>query len=214
MAFWDDVLLNARLASRAANQNPYQGVSTFGLVTSIGGAAVSAIGSFFAAESAKSEYKSQKLSAEFAESMSAINASAAERDAQALIQSGNRQVSLLGLQYAQEKAAQRTSTAAAGVVVGTGSSAEALASTELAKKIDAFELNLGTVSRASRVRAEAADSHSRSLLAGVSARNFGRSARTISPVSGAAASLLSSAGSVASQWVANRREELYYRSRF
>lgn len=204
----------AYLQRHFSNQNPYGGISGFGQGLSIGGAATAAIGSFFAIRDTQNQAKSNALSFEFQQSQSLLNASAAAREADAVIMSGQTQAGLIGLQYAQEKAAQRTSTAGAGVVVGTGSSAEAQASTELAKRLDLFQLNLDTVARAHRVRSESAAFRGQSILAGASARNSRRSARSLIPAAGAVTSLLSSAGTVASQWVADRRADLYYRSRF
>jgi hypothetical protein len=115
------------------------------------------------------------------------------------------------MRYAQEKAAQRTSTAAGGVVVGTGSSAEALASTELAKKLDARAINLNSLGQVSAARARSVNASNESLLARASARNLSRSASTINPGLGALTSLIGSSGAVATQWVAGKRAELYAR---
>lgn len=198
----------------APSPAPYSGLSNFGLAMSAGGAVTSAIGSFFAILDTQNQLKSQALSLEFQQSMSALNARAAERDADAVMEAGRREIALMGVAYAQEKSMQRTSTAGAGVRVGTGSSAEVLASTELAKRLNAFQMNIDTVARAHSARAEAVGHRNQGLLAGVSARNLRRSARNMSPAAGAVTSLLSSAGSVASQWAADARADLFYRSRF
>lgn len=197
-----------------ANQNPYGGISAFGQGMSIGGSVASAIGSFFAIRDTQNQAKSNALAFEFQDSMSMLNASAATREAEGILEAGRREIGQIGLRYAQEKASQRTSTAGAGVVVGTGSSAEVLASIELAKKLDTFELNLGTVARAHQSRIAGANARNDSILARVSARNSLRTARSVVPAVGAITSLVGSAGTVASQWVADSRADLYYRSRF
>lgn len=206
--FWDTIALNAHMAGQT--RNPYGGIATAGTYLQIGGAATQAIGAFFSVLDQKDALKSQKLSLEFEQTMAALNARAAEKTAQQLLQAGRTEIGQMQLQFAQEKAARRASTAGRGVVVGTGSSAEELASVELAKRTNAFMMNLNTVQRANAAQDQAVEFRNRGLLAGVSARNVGRTAAGLSPLAAVNASLLSSAGAVANQWIANKRADLYY----
>lgn len=205
--YWDTITTNAYLASR--NVNPYGRTATAGTILTIGGGVMQAIGAFADAQNSKNQLKTQALSAEFEATMAAQDARAAEKDAQAILEAGQTEIGRLGQRYAQEKAAQRTSAAGAGVRVGTGSSAEALASTELAKAIDARTINQNTLQQVNAARTRGTNARNASLLAGVSARNLRRTAGSIQPLVGAAAGLIGTGGAVASQWVASRRAEFY-----
>ena len=186
------------------------GVSTAGAILTIGGAVTSAIGAFAAIQDQKHALKAQKLSFEFEAMQAAINARGAEKFAQQLLQAGRTEIGQMQLQFAAEKAARRTSAAGRGIVTGSGSSAEELASVELASKMNAFQMNLNTVQRANAAREQGAGFQGRGLIASASARNAGRSARSLLPGAAASASLLSSAGSIANQWVATQRSDLFY----
>lgn len=172
-------------------------------VLQIAGAMQSAIGAWASAESAKSQAKAQALSMEFESSMSAINARVAESEANAQMEAGAQEIARVTAEYGQAKAAAKTSAAAAGIK-STGSAAEVQASIELAKRVDAYTINVNRVRSAEAARTQAVNSRNQSLLSSVSARNARATANSINPWVAAGGTLLSSAGQVAGYW-ANRR---------
>ena len=193
----------AAAASQSATS--YESLATFGLWTSIAGAGLQAIGNYYAAQSQKSQLKSQALAADFQQSMSALNARAAEEEAQAITEAGNREQSRIAAQYGQVKAGERAATAARGIKAGVGSAAEVQASIELAKQIDVFTVNSNAVRAANAARTQATNERNRSLLAGTSAANLRDTAGSIDPYAAVAGSLLGSASGISSQYLARER---------
>ncbi len=183
----------------------FSGLAGFGFYLNLAGSLLSAVGGFYQAKTQKFQLQSQALSMEFQASMSNINARSAEEDANYIMESGQREVGQLTMQAGQVKAAQAASATARGVKLGVGSVAEHAATIEYVKQADAFQLRAGTVRAAEAQRASAVDERNQSLIARVSARNLRGAARSVSPFAAAGASLLGSAGSVASQLAYNRR---------
>ena len=195
-------------AGFAANPNPatsYEGLSSFGFLTSIAGAGLAAVGNFYAVKSQQNALKSEALSAEFAASMSALNARAAEQDAQAITEAGNREQSRVSQQYGQAKGAARAAMAGRGIQGGYGNAAEVQASIELAKQLDMNTINSNAVRASNAARTQAVNERNQSLLAGVSAANLRGTAGSLDPFSAGATSLLNSASGISQQWLARER---------
>lgn len=184
-------------------------LSSFGIWTSIAGAGLAAVGNFYAVKSQQNALKSEALSAEFAQSMSAINARNAELDAQAITEAGVREQSRISQAYGQAKGAARSTMAGRGIQAGRGSAAEVQASIEYAKKTDMFTANSNAVRAANAARTQAVNERNQSLLAGVSAANLRSSASSLDPYAAVAGSLLGSGSSIAQQYLARSR----YRNR-
>jgi hypothetical protein len=174
----------------------YRGLSDFGFVTAIGGQAMQLVGNFYAARSARNQAKAQADSLKFRETMAYRNARAAERDAQQELRAGRHEAAVRQLQTAQEKGAETASAAARGLA-GTGSSAEVLASLELASQMDVLSIRTNAVRRANAARRQGVNYRNQGLLAGVSARNLRRTAGSISPAATAAGDLLRVGGTAA-----------------
>jgi hypothetical protein len=82
------------------------------------------------------------------------------------------------------------------------------ASEELTKQLDVNQMNANTVRAAANQRMGATDLRNQAMLANVSAQGARTSAGSISPIMGAATSLLSSATTFGSQWDWRRRLQL------
>lgn len=176
-----------------------------GWFASLSGTMLSAVGSFYAAQTAKNQAKSQALSAEFAQNMANIEARSAESDAQAIIESGQREKAALTLQHGYDRAAVQIQQAKSGTAAGVGSNAEVLASQRLMQRIDAMTMDSNTIRAANAARTRGVNARNEGLLAGVSAQNLRAGARTIDPYAAGATSLLGSAGTLASQWLYRER---------
>jgi hypothetical protein len=143
--------------------------------------------------------------AQFESELSQRNARLAEEQAYAMILAGRQQASNLTLQYGQEQAAVRASTAARGVQLGSGSAAEIQASLEFAKRLDAITTNVNAVRAAASARIGAVNERNRSIMLGASAYNLRTSGRSINPALAGASSLLGSASRVADNYLVSRR---------
>lgn len=186
------------ILARPADSVGGSGLSTIGLGAQLMGTFVSAIGAGFAAQAQKDQAKAQALSLEFQQSMANRNARLAEEDAQAILAAGRSQVAQLTAQRGQEKARKRVSAAARGV---TGASVqEILATEDLVKEIDAMTINRNAVRAAGQARRGAVNASNQGLLAGVSAGNLRRTARTISPLAAFSSESLAGAGRFAAAY--------------
>ena len=156
------------------------------MVGQIGGAATSAIGSYFGAATQKAVLNGQA-------SVADSNARISELGAQSALMQGQQQVGALTLRAGQLKSSQRAAMAANGIDLGTGNAAELQASTDIMKEIDANTLTANAVRSAWGYRTQAMNFKNEALTRRASAG-------AISPGMAAASSLLGSAGSVASSW--------------
>lgn len=168
-----------------------------GGVLQIGGSLLGTIGTYYAAKSQAHALKTQAQDLEFYESMSAINARNAEREAQDILRRGADDISLLGLKYAQERSRFAVRAGAAGVDPTTGSAGEVAASVELSRRIETYLAGIDRTRAASAARFQATDIRNRGALAGVSAGNLRSSAAGINPFGEAFGTLLGSAGRAA-----------------
>jgi len=183
-------------------------IKNIGLFTSVMGGINSAIGSYYAAQSAQYQAKSQASSLNFQSDMAAINASQAELSAQSIQEQGKTQVSQYTMRYGQERSAAVTGMAARGVALGEGSSKEVLASMDLVKDLDVLSINSNATRAAWSERTAATNYSNQSLIDRTSAGNANRTANSISPGLAVGSSLLNSATGVASQWDWRRKLSL------
>lgn len=156
------------------------------LISKVGGAVNSAVGSYYSA-------KSQASSLGFQADIADINARIAELGAQSELAAGEKQVAAQTLRAGQIKGAQRAAMAANGIDLGEGSAAEVQASTDIMKDIDKDTITANAVRSAWGYRTQATNSQIEALTKRATASG-------ISPLGSVASSLLGSAGSVASTW--------------
>lgn len=156
------------------------------LVGQIGGAASSAIGSYYSAKTQKINLQTQAYVAD-------TNARIAELGAQSALNQGQQQVGALTLKAGQLKSSQRAAMAANGIDLGVGNAAEIQASTDVMKEIDANTLTANAVRSAWGYRTQAVNFENEALTKRATAG-------AISPFGSAAGSLLGSAASVAGSW--------------
>lgn len=156
------------------------------LIGQIGGAASSAIGSYYSAATQKINLKTQANLAD-------INARIAELGAQSALLQGQQQVGALTLNAGRLKSRQRAALAANGVSLSEGNAVEIQASTDIMKEIDANTLTANAVRSAWGYRTQAVNFQNEALTKRATAG-------AISPFGSAAGSLLGSAATVAGSW--------------
>ncbi|BCB27057.1 phage protein [Sulfurimicrobium lacus] len=156
------------------------------LVTQIGGAATSAVGSYYGA-------KSQVSSMQFQAGMADINTRIAELGAQQELYKGQQQTGTLTMKAGQIKSSQRAAMAANGIDLGEGNAAEVQASTDIMKEVDKNTIEANAVRSAWGYRTQGVNYQNDALV-----KRAG--ADSISPFASAATSLLGSASGVAGSW--------------
>lgn len=150
------------------------------------GAGMSTVGSYY---SARNDRLNLGLQADLADT----NARIAELGAQSALAQGAREEQRSRLQTAQLKSTQRTAMAANGIDLGEGTAAQVLTATDLMGDLDAETIRANAARSAWGYRTQAVDAKNQALIARAGAKSM-------SPVSSAATSLLDSAGSVAQSW--------------
>lgn len=193
--------LSTLLTPSASTQ---QAFAQAGPMLTVFGAVNSAIGSYYQAKASEYQFKSQSSSLAFQADMAQINQRRAEFQAYTIMEAGARQMGALTMKAGQAKASAKASMAARGIQLGVGSAAEAIATTDLMKEIDALTLNTNRVRAAEEARMQAVGYGTQASMLGVSAQNALASAQGISPFGSAATSLLGSASSLASNWYRNK----------
>ena len=181
-----------------------QSMKNIGLVTSVLGGINSAIGTFYAAQTAQYQEKSQASSFAFQSDMASINASRAEMTAESIEEAGKSQVASYTMQAGEQKAQATASMAARGIALGVGSAANVSASMDIQKDLNVLAINSNTTRQAWAAREQGTDYANQSLLDRASSVNATRSAGTISPVGSTVNSLLGSATQIAGQWNYNQ----------
>lgn len=156
------------------------------MMTQVLGAISSTAGSFYSAQSQKSAMQAQ---ADIAD----VNARIAELSAQSQLDQGNQQVAQASLAAGQLKSRQKVSLAANGVDLGQGNAVELQASTDVMKDADINTIKANAVRNAWATRTQAVNYQNQANISRATAAS-------ISPSASAAASLMTSAGSVASSW--------------
>ncbi len=153
---------------------------------SVAGTAMSTVGSYYSANS-------QKLALETQARLAEINAQLAETSAQTELLRGQREEQGARLKTAHLKSAQRVGMAANGIDLGSATATNILTSTDTMGEIDANTIAANAVRSAWGYRTQATNSQ-------IDAMMRRAAAGSIAPFGSAAASLLSGAGQVASQW--------------
>lgn len=179
--------------------------ATYGDILAAAGGVAQAVGALYEVQAAQGQLKSQALSLEFEQSMSTLNARAAEREAQTIVQSGQKEVEARTMEAKAEIGEQRARTGGRGIQLDAGSAADVELSQRLLKEVDVMAINVNAARAAASARAGAVNARNQGLLAGVSANNLRRTARAYNPYTAASSSLLSSYSRVASDWATDQR---------
>lgn len=159
---------------------------SFGMTAAIAGGVMSAVGAFYSAQSAKSNLR-------FQADMADLNARMMEKSAQSVLSAGQAQVGQMTMRAGRVRSSQKAAMAANGIVVGEGSSAEVLATTDLIKEIDKATIEANAIRSAFGYRTQAVNASNQALIGRANAEG-------ISPAMSAGTSLISSASNVAQSW--------------
>lgn len=178
----------------------YSGMAGAGLSLSAAGAVLGAIGTYQSLMGQRHQQRSEALNDEFRATQSAIQARAAEQEAQEILRAGKLQAAYRGLVEAQDIGATRANAAARGVVAGTGSAGDVERSQRLAAELDKRTLRTNAERAAAGARERKANAAGESLLLRASAAARRATANSINPAFGATASALGSGGSLLAQW--------------
>jgi hypothetical protein len=177
---------------------------TAGWYASVFSTASMAVNAWYQADAQKNAMKAQASAFDHQQTMSRINAQAAESDAQALLAQGENEMASLTLQHGQQRGNLLAGQAASGTEAG-GSNAEVRASQRYIQRLEAMTLDSNTVRAANAARARGVNAVNQATMAGASAANLRNSAAGIDPWYGVAGSLTGSAGNLASQWAYRER---------
>ena len=176
------------------------GLEGAGLAIGIAGALTQAVGSFYAAKSAKLEAKSQALALDFRSQVAMVEARAAEEQAQAIFVANRREQAVMGQRAAETRERARAAIAARGGTLGVGSAGEVVASIDYESKLAAFTVSANAVRAAAAARMRAQGARTESVFAGVSARNVARSGQSIRPWLSVGTSAAGSAATIIRAW--------------
>lgn len=190
--------------SMASTAQAGQQAKNIGLITSILGGVSSAIGTYYAAQTAQYQEKSQSSSLAYQSDMAAINSSREEMTAESIEEAGKNQIASYTMREGQEKAGAMASTAARGIALGVGSAADVAASLDVEKDLNVLAINSNTTRQAWAAREQGTNYTNQSLIDRTGAVNALRSANSISPIGSTVNSLMGSATRVAGQWDWNR----------
>jgi hypothetical protein len=150
-----------------------------GLAAQVGGAATSAVGSFYSAAGQRTALRSEAYMAE-------LNARLADDEGRLARQAGEQAIVAQRLRTGQMKSGQRVAIAAGGADLGVGNAAAQLASTEILGEIDALTIDANAIRSQGNARIQATDYRNK-------ARTARMTADAISPFMAAAISLGTSA---------------------
>jgi hypothetical protein len=154
----------------------------------IAGSAITGIGSFFSAMSARRTLASQAA-------IDDINAQQYERAAQSALAAGNSQIGQITQRAGAIKSAQRTGFAANGIDLSQGSAAEVQASTDVMKEVDRNTAQINALSQAFGYRTQSVNLQNDATMKRAQMQG-------ISPVGTMATTLLGSASKVSESWYA------------
>tara|TARA_R110002050_G_scaffold142921_1_gene268217 strand:+ start:494 stop:1078 length:585 start_codon:yes stop_codon:yes gene_type:complete len=169
----------------------------FGMATAVSGAVTQSIGAYYEAKAAQLQFKSKASSLRFQQQMSEINASVAREDAGSILKAGHHAKATMTMRAGMEMARQLSRQGARGITIGEGSAAEAMASDELIKDIDAYTIDSNALRQAQARETQALNLETQGLMQGVSAQNLMASAGSISPGAAFGTSLIGGASRVA-----------------
>jgi len=192
--------IGAYNSASPATGSLYDGMADAGLVLGAAGSVMGAIGTYQTLLGQRHALKSEALADEFRATQSAIQARAAEQEAQQILRAGKLEAAYRGLVEAQDIGATRAGAAARGVQVGTGSAREIEQSQRLAAALDKRTLRTNAERAAASARERKANAQADSILARASAANRRTTAGTVNPALGAAGSALGSSASLLAQW--------------
>ena len=170
---------------------------TVGGIMSIGGTVTGLIGNIAASNRQKYEAESAGLTLEHQEDMAKINAEMLEMEAQQVFRAYNRQIMTKTMQAGLSTGKLRTSFAARGIQMGTGSTANVFASDAIMKEIDKLTMNSNKVRAVNQMRTRGVQADIRGDMLGVSANNMFASASAVSPLLNMTSTLLTGAADFA-----------------
>lgn len=206
-------MMAQRMAEPLATDTPSfsgqlaQGLTSLGPLMAIFGAANSAIGSFYSAQSQQNQLKMQAQNQRFAAQMARINQQQAEYAAQQAGYQGQLAFGKYSMGAGQQRASAQAALAARGIQAGKGSAAEIMASMDLTKEIDRLTMNAANVRQQEAMRMQAFNIGVGATMADISAANLQATAGTIYPGLSMGTSLLTSAADIGSTWARNKRIE-------
>lgn len=180
------------------------------MLLQIAGAGMSAVGSFYQAQSQKSGYLSKASDAELDATVQDMAARQFGLQADSTMIAGQKQIGQYTMRAGQIRAGTQASLAARGIQAGVGSAAENLASQDLIKEIDVLAINSNAVREAEALKMQRTGAMNRAMMSRVSAKNLRAMAGTINPWLSVATSLLGSAGNMGSQWAYSNRSSGQY----
>lgn len=152
------------------------------------GLATSTVGSYYSA-------RTQKINLQGQAAIADTNARIAELGAKSATLAGQQQVGQLTMRAGQLKSSQRASMAANGIDLGVGNAGEVIGSTEIMTAIDKGTIERNALMQAWGYRTQGTNFQNDAIIRRASASG-------ISPVGAAAGTLMTGAGSVATQWYA------------
>ena len=161
-----------------------------GGIFSIGGTIGKLIGADAAANTQKYQLESQALNYEHQQDMAKINAKMLEMQAQQIARAYDRQYMTKTMQAGLSTVKLRTSFAARGIQMGTGSTANVFATDAIMKEIDKLTMNANKVRAVNQMRTRGVQADIRGDMLGVSANNMFASASAVSPLLNMTSTLL------------------------
>lgn len=183
------------------------------------GAVQSMVGTYYSAQTAKYQLamqgqqqsfqlgmqginaESSAANLEFNASMADINARQMENNAQWTMLAGQRQIGQITMRAGKIKSAQRASQAARGIVLGYGSTAEEVATTDLVKEMDAITINVNATRAAESARVQKVNFENQALLARVSAKSARAAGQYYTGSAGVVSNYYSSASDAVNPWM-------------
>ena len=133
----------------------------FGNQTALAGASVfSSVANMYSAWSAS---KTEKALYEIQARMQALQARAAQNQAEDILRAGNQKVAAITYQAGLAKASTRASMAAAGIRVGTGNSAEVLASHDIVKEMQVNQTIANTITQSYGAKRQVVNASNKAL---------------------------------------------------
>jgi hypothetical protein len=176
------------------------GATTAYLTMQGAGAVGQAYGAYSSAQGSKSAMQSQANIANTMAEIAEINAQGANFSAEQTLLSGQRREQNVRLKGAQLKSSQRASMAANGIDLGSQTPVNILTSTDLMVDEDARAVALDSLRAAWGYRTQSTNYVNEAISKRAQANGLNTTANAINPFLSGASSLLSSAGSVATNW--------------
>lgn len=170
------------------------------------GALMGAVGGYYDAKSQRYQLASQASALDFQADISRQNARIAEMEANDIMRAGELEAGRSGMAYGQARGALRTSIGASGVLGGVGSAAEIGASLDLAKELDAMQINSNRVRGAVGARLQRQSLLTEAAISGANAQSARYARDSIHTGRAVTTSLLGAATGVSSSWYGNRRQ--------